>query len=91
LFYPALLYWLKTRQKLNLINLWIIIEEGLLFNPIAATQRGDNRYNDLLPNDIAAPYLKKQRLHKISKLLKAFDSNKLNSFDKIAFDIMSLN
>jgi hypothetical protein len=50
--------------------LWIIIEEGLLFNPIAATQRGDNRYNDLLPNDIAAPYLKKQRLHKISKLLK---------------------
>jgi hypothetical protein len=33
-------------------------EEGLLFNPIAATQRGDNRYNDLLPNDIAAPYLK---------------------------------
>jgi hypothetical protein len=30
--------------------------EGLLFNPIAATQRGDNRYNDLLPN--VAPYLK---------------------------------
>jgi uncharacterized protein (DUF885 family) len=71
--------------------LWIIIKEGLLFNPIAATQRGDNRYNDLLPNDIAAPYLKKQHdFTKYQKLLKAFDSNKLNSFDKIAFDIMSL-
>jgi hypothetical protein len=45
-------------------------EEGLLFNPIAATQRGDNRYNDLLPNDIAAPYLKKQRLH--HKTVKSF-------------------
>jgi hypothetical protein len=67
-------------------------EEGLLFNPIAATQRGDNRYNDLLPNDML-PYLKKQHdfTIKYQKLLKAFDSNKLNSFDKIAFDIMSLN
>jgi hypothetical protein len=48
-------------------------EEGLLFNPIAATQRGDNRYNDLLPNDIAAPYLKKQHdfTIKYQKLLKA--------------------
>jgi hypothetical protein len=29
--------------------------EGLLFNPIAATQRGDNRYNDLLPNVAPLP------------------------------------
>jgi hypothetical protein len=35
-------------------------EEKLLFDPITATQRGDNRYNDLLPNDIAEPYLKQQ-------------------------------
>ena len=67
-------------------------KEGLLFNPIAATQRGDNRYNDLLPNDIAAPYLKKQHDFTITyqNQLRAFDRNTLNSFDKIAFDIMTL-
>ena len=60
-------------------------EEGLLFYPIAATQRGDNRYNDLLPNDIAAPYLKKQHDFTITyqNQLRAFDRNTLNSFDKL--------
>jgi uncharacterized protein (DUF885 family) len=84
----------QKRDKKTEFNKFVdnYYEEGLLFNPIAATQRGDNRYNDLLPNDIAAPYLKKQHdfTIKYQKLLKAFDSNKLNSFDKIAFDIMSL-
>jgi hypothetical protein len=51
----------QKRDKKTEFNKFVdnYYEEGLLFNPIAATQRGD-RYNDLLPNDIAAPYLKKQ-------------------------------
>jgi uncharacterized protein (DUF885 family) len=67
-------------------------EEGLLFDPVAATQRGDNRYNGLLLNDIAEPYLKKQQdfIIKYQKQLKAFDRNELNSFDKISFDIVNL-
>jgi len=35
-------------------------DEGITFNPIGATQRGDNRFNDILPNNIATPYLKKR-------------------------------
>ena len=34
-------------------------DEGLTFNPIGATQRGDNRFNDILPNNISTPFLKK--------------------------------
>ena len=67
-------------------------EEGLLFNPIAATQRGDNRYNDLLPNTISIAYLEKRHdfIVKYQKSLKAFKRNALDSFDKISFDIISL-
>jgi uncharacterized protein (DUF885 family) len=67
-------------------------EEGLLFNPLAATQRGDNRYNDLLPNDISESFLKSQEDFAIKqqKQLNAFDRNALNSFDKISFDIVNL-
>ncbi|MCW3109146.1 MAG: hypothetical protein JWQ09_3652 [Segetibacter sp.] len=67
-------------------------EEGLLFNPLAATQRGDNRYNDLLPNNISAPYLKNVHAYSIKyqKLLAAFKKESFNSFDKISFDIISL-
>ena len=62
-------------------------EEGLLFDPLAATQRGDNRYNDLLPNDISAPYLKKVHSYNIKyqKLLAGFKKESFNSFDKISF------
>lgn len=67
-------------------------EEGLQLNPIDATARGDNRYNDLLLNDISTPHLKK--LHdfniKYQKLLSSFKRKSLNTFDKISFDIMSL-
>jgi hypothetical protein len=40
LFYPALLYWLKKRDKKTEFNKFVdnYYEEGLLFNPIAATQ-----------------------------------------------------
>ena len=67
-------------------------KDGLLLNPLTATQRGDNRYNDLFPNDIAKPYLKKQHDYTImyQKQLASFDRKKLNSFDKISFDIVNL-
>lgn len=67
-------------------------DEGLLFDPFAATQRGDNRYNDQLANDISAPYLKRLHDFNISyqQKLKQFKRASLNSFDKISFDIMKL-
>jgi uncharacterized protein (DUF885 family) len=66
-------------------------EEGLLLNPIAATQRGDNRYNDLLPNNISFPYLKSTHDYnvKFRRLLATYERNSLNSSDKISFDIVN--
>src|SRR5687768_9331768 len=67
-------------------------EEGLKLNPIAATAAGDPRYNDLLPNSISVSHLQKVHEYntKYQKLLGAFKRASLNSFDKIAFDIISL-
>ncbi len=66
-------------------------EEGLSLDPLTATQIGDNRFNDLLPNDISVPHL--QKLHnyntKYQKLLAAFKKESLNSFDKISYDIIT--
>lgn len=65
-------------------------EEGLILNPINATARGDNRYNDLLPNNIAAPYLLKQHEYyvKYRHLLAKFKRNELSAFDQTTYDIL---
>ncbi|MFN2438894.1 MAG: DUF885 family protein [Chitinophagaceae bacterium] len=67
-------------------------EESLQLNPLSATAAGDNRYNDLLPNNISVPHLKKVHAYnvKYQKLLGAFKRKSLNSFDKISYDIISL-
>ncbi|HXI00094.1 MAG TPA: DUF885 domain-containing protein [Sphingobacteriaceae bacterium] len=67
-------------------------EETLKLNPLSATQRGDDRYNDLLPNTISAPYLKivHDMQIKYQSRLAAFKRESLSSFDKISFDMMSL-
>ncbi len=67
-------------------------QDGLLFTPHLATQRGDNRYNDQLANDISAPYIKRLHDYNITyqKKLAQFNRSSLNSFDKISFDMMAL-
>lgn len=67
-------------------------EEGLKLNPIAATAAGDPRYNDLLPNSISVSHLQKVHEYntKYQKLLGAFKKASLSSFDKISFDIITL-
>ena len=67
-------------------------DEGITFNPIGATQRGDNRFNDILPNNIATPYLKKRQNYnlKYQQKLKSFKRESMNSFDKISYDILAL-
>ena len=67
-------------------------EDGIIFNPLGATQRGDNRFNDLLPNNIAVPYLQEYHgyVKKYEALLSNFKRASLNSFDKVSFDIISL-
>ncbi|WP_394995086.1 DUF885 domain-containing protein [Emticicia sp.] len=64
-------------------------EESLKLSPISATNQGDNRYNDLLPNDISQEFIDKTKvvynnyLEKVSK----FDRESLIDEDKIAYDI----
>jgi hypothetical protein len=81
----------QKRDKKTEFNKFVdnYYEEGLLFNPIAATQEATT--GTTIYCQTILPYLQKTtRLHhKISKTVKAFDNN--NSFDKIAFDIMSLH
>jgi uncharacterized protein (DUF885 family) len=66
-------------------------EEGLTLKPLEATSIGDNRFNDILLNDISVPYLKSLHNYyvKYQKKLAAFKRSELSSFDKIAFDLMS--
>jgi uncharacterized protein (DUF885 family) len=67
-------------------------QKGLLFSPIAATARGDNRFNDQILNDISSPFIASQRKFRLKSLetLHQFDRNLLDAEDKISFDIMEL-
>lgn len=67
-------------------------DEALLFDPLSATQRGDNRFNDQLANDISAPHLKKMHNFYINykQKLSRFNRASLNAPDKISYDMMKL-
>ena len=64
-------------------------DEGLALTPLLATSRGDNRFNDKLPNTISIPYLKSVHDYNIKyqSLLAAFKNVKLSSADKISLAI----
>ena len=66
-------------------------EDNLLLNPYLATIKGDNRYNDLLPNFISKPYLKKLHKYYIKYQIKlrAYKRTQLNSVDAISYDIIN--
>ncbi|MCO5239894.1 MAG: DUF885 domain-containing protein [Chitinophagaceae bacterium] len=59
--------------------------------PLEATSEGDNRYNNLLPNDQTKAFrdsLKAFYQHYLDKV-KAFDRNKLDDNNKTSYDIFS--
>jgi uncharacterized protein (DUF885 family) len=64
-------------------------EEYLELNPLYATQLGDNRYNDRLPNDIGPEY--RAREHEMNErylaALQEFDPTKLSGEDRISYEI----
>ena len=65
-------------------------QDGLKLNPIGATFIGDERYNDLLPNDGSQTYiaLNKSFNERYLDSLKNYDRESLNSNDKLSFDYM---
>lgn len=66
-------------------------EQRLKLFPIEATQQGDNRYNDQLPNDISQAFLAKSKSFytRTLKKIKEFDREKLSDEDKISYDILT--
>ena len=64
-------------------------EEFLKLNPISATFRGDNRYNDKMPIDFTDSYREKQKAY-FTKNLEAigkFKRDDLNDNDKLSYDV----
>jgi len=64
-------------------------EEFLKMNPVAATFRGDNRYNDKLPVDFTDSYREKQKasIKNNVEALKKFKRDQLNENDKLSYDV----
>jgi len=65
-------------------------QDGLKLNPIGATFIGDERYNDLLPNDGSQAYIKENKSFNERYLdsLKNYDRESLDRNDKLSFDYM---
>lgn len=65
-------------------------ETTLRLNPLQATQNGDNRYNDLLPNNITVSYRNELGAFYQSYLdsLKQFDRASLAYSDQISYDVL---
>lgn len=66
-------------------------EDRLKLFPLEATYSGDNRYNDLLPNDGSAQFLKQEHDFYSNYLnkLKTFKREDLSEEDQLSYDIFS--
>jgi len=65
-------------------------QDGLKLFPIGATYIGDERYNDLLPNDGSQAFIKEYRLFNTRYLdsLGKYKRDDLNDNDKLSFDYL---
>jgi uncharacterized protein (DUF885 family) len=66
-------------------------EEYLKLNPLEATQIADNRYNDLLPNDISGGYRRELEgfYKRYGDSLRTFDRAALDDQQRISYDILA--
>ena len=79
----------KDNQKFNTF-LENYYQEQLKLSPLQATFAGDNRYNDLLPNDGSVAFLKEWTSFNTRFLdsLKNYDRSSLNSNDQLSYDVL---
>lgn len=65
-------------------------EEYLKFYPLEATSQGDERYNDLLPNNLSQDFIKKEIAfyNSVQNQLKSVDYNSLDNDRKVVFDVL---
>src|SRR6476661_10817276 len=66
-------------------------EQYAKFFPLDATSQGDNRYNNILPNDQTAAFRDSLKNFFTTSLndLQKFDREKLNENDKVSYDIFN--
>ncbi|HQS56617.1 MAG TPA: DUF885 domain-containing protein [Sediminibacterium sp.] len=65
-------------------------QEGLKKNPLLATQIGDERYNDLLPNDGSIAFIEENKkfIQRFLDSLKNYNRASLNANDQISYDVL---
>lgn len=79
----------KNAELANLLDTYY--EERMSLYPFEATQNGDNRFNDLLVNDISADFRAKATAfyQKYQSAIANIDRAKLNPNDQASYDIFS--
>ena len=65
-------------------------EDHLKLNPLEATQIGDSRYNDQLPNDLSVAYrnAEKQMLQGYLDSLASYNREQLSENDRMSYDVL---
>lgn len=65
-------------------------EDGLKLYPLNATYAGDNRYNDLLPNEYSEAFIKESKTFYQGYLdsLQHYNREELNENDKLSYDVL---
>ncbi|NNC70802.1 MAG: DUF885 family protein, partial [Flavobacteriaceae bacterium] len=65
-------------------------QDNLKLNPIKATEAGDNRYNDTLPNNLSEAFLKKEKelYTNYKKKLNDYEDSELSPEDKMTKDVL---
>lgn len=65
-------------------------EDQLKLFPLEATQNGDNRYNDQLPNNLTSAFHNRQKLMLQQYLdsLQHYDRNYLSENDRMSYDVL---
>ena len=65
-------------------------EEYLKFYPLEATSQGDDRYNDMLPDNLSQDFIKKEIAfyNSVHNRLKSIDYNNLDDDHKVVYDVL---
>src|ERR1700746_3594553 len=83
----------ETAQTKKSFNDFLIayFNERMQLYPMEATQNGDNRFNDILPNDITESYRTKLRdfYGHYRQELTTFDRASLSTQEQVSYDIFA--
>ncbi|MCG2793912.1 MAG: DUF885 domain-containing protein [Weeksellaceae bacterium] len=82
---------IRTSNSSDLDSIAAKYYEGYLkLYPLEATSQGDNRYNDLLPNNLSQAFIRKEIAfyNSVENQLKVVNYNGLDDDHKVVFDVL---